>query len=402
MNKLEEFIETQTKKQTKKGYKTALTRFFRVIDKQPDKYIETHKGNPNLEEIKTDILKFLDDLEKDGFAPKSKKTYFQSVKSFLAEYDIELKKKMIDKIKKKIGKPKRISDEIIPTIDELKDILGNADIREKAFFLSLISSGCRVGELCSVKLDGIHFKENPTRIFISGVYAKGGESRHTFISQEATETIKSYLKVRDKYLENKSKKDYLKHIDKKMKDDNRLFPFSVSEAERSWEKLLREAGLDDRETQTKKRRLKRHIHVLRKVFRTQMGIAINNPDIVEAFIGHTDYIKRVYATYTYQQLGKIYLKGESSLTIYGGSIHNSQKLEELEKRNGIRQKVEARLTDRIIELEEELKKAREKEEKQRKYIEDKFADMERQLEGKLLSVADLSNDIKKLKEKKSK
>lgn len=75
-------------------------------------------------------------------------------------------------------------------LEYIRDACKNA--REKAIIDFLFSTGCRVSEMCNVKMKDIDFVNNT--VFIEN--GKGGKSRVTFINAEAEVSLKAYLKER--------------------------------------------------------------------------------------------------------------------------------------------------------------------------------------------------------------
>ncbi|MCJ7631175.1 hypothetical protein MUP77_02060 [Candidatus Bathyarchaeota archaeon] len=65
-------------------------------------------------------------------------------------------------------------------------------------------------------------------------------------------------------------------------------------------------------------RLTVHPHVLRKFFRTRLGAVIPT-DVVEFLMGHEGYLTKEYRKYEVEELAQFYKKGESALTVLGGS-----------------------------------------------------------------------------------
>nr|NIM44154.1 tyrosine-type recombinase/integrase [Nitrososphaeria archaeon]NIN53610.1 tyrosine-type recombinase/integrase [Nitrososphaeria archaeon]NIQ34131.1 tyrosine-type recombinase/integrase [Nitrososphaeria archaeon] len=92
------------------------------------------------------------------------------------------------------------------------------DVKGKALFLILLSSGMRIGECLKLKLDDVDLDreysvENevitvPT-IEIQGEYTKTGNPRVTFISNETKEIINEWFKIREKYIKTATKRSTL-------------------------------------------------------------------------------------------------------------------------------------------------------------------------------------------------
>ncbi|MCK4434976.1 tyrosine-type recombinase/integrase, partial [Candidatus Bathyarchaeota archaeon] len=257
--------------------------------------------------------------------PKSVQTWLAAVKSFLMENDVELPQRFWKRISKRIGSTRAVTEDIVPSNVQLRQILSHMRIKGKSFYLTLASSGMRIGELLKLKLDDVNFDVSPTRINIRAEYTKSGGRRYAFISDEATESLKEWLKIRDKNLRtaigrskhrpptNKEGKVLGKAPKRSVKDE-RLFPFTKQSAYQIWNNALDNTKLNGMDERTNRHKI--HAHVLRKFFRSRMATIIP-VDIVEALMGHEGYLTEVYRRYTSEQLGEFYKKGEATVNVFG-------------------------------------------------------------------------------------
>jgi integrase len=325
MDKIEKFLLRYNKDTTKKTYKMTLNRFFKEIKKDPNTYFD----DPiNMEVIEEDIIKFIDKLP-----IKSKRDYFLRVKKFLNYNDVELKQSFFDDMKLKVGRKTIYGEDKIPTKEELDKILSLGGIKEKALFLTLVSSGIRIGELLKIPKEDLHLEETPCRILIRPDYSKNGLRRNTFVSEECKEWLILWVEnERDKYLKmtiEKCKK-IKQAYGKKKENDNRLFPLSYNTVMVIWGNLLRKTNLDKKDPVIN--HYLRHIHTLRKYFRTKLGSV--NVDMTEHLMGHSGYLTRSYRQYALDELREFYQKGESILTIHGKSPYNGERIKQLEEELG--------------------------------------------------------------------
>jgi len=201
-------------------------------------------------------------------------------------------------------------------------------IRGQALTLLLESSGMRIGEALQLQPEDLDLETSPVQINLRGSYTKTGDPRITFMSDEAKETLLAWLKVKQDYMRVAVKKSHF-HI--KNPDDTRIFPFSDATFYIVWNRALHKAGLHKRDPSTKRATL--HPHVLRKFFRAKLGLVIP-VDVVEALMGHGEYLTEVYRKYPdpAKTLRDEYVKGVSSLLVYGSSEQSSE-IKELEDRN---------------------------------------------------------------------
>jgi len=313
LSKVKKFLDNYEVYGTQRNFYVAIQQFLKTfypettdenLEQIADKYF--NETNRNYEQ---DIITFLKSL--NGKAPLSIKLKLSNVKTFLIEYDVELPLKFWKKISRRIKGSRALTLDRIPTTAELKQIIMHMSIQGKAVYLTLESSGMRIGELLKTELDDIFLNEEPVRIQIRGEVTKTGNSRHVFISQEAKEAIIEWLKVRDDYLKASALKS---HFYEKSSDDPRLFPFIVSTSYSMWKKALHKSGLNGRDKSTNREKL--HPHVLRKFFRTMLGASGLQTDVIEALMGHEGYLTEVYRKYSLKTLREFYLKGEPSLLVF--------------------------------------------------------------------------------------
>lgn len=310
MNKIEEFLLNYHSKSTINTYRCFLKRFFVGINSNPDTYFNDNK------DYETDVKQFHHSLIDNP--PKTIYTALTVVRVFLSENDIELPAKFWRGIRNRTKGSRAVTDDKVPSNLELKKILSHADVRARAFFLTLASSGMRIGETCLIKLNDVDLDSNPSTIHIRAEYTKSGNKRICFISDEASDAIRAWLKHRDRYLitackRSKAFEGYYKRKEKKSPRDSRLFPFSKGTATDVWNRLLNNAEFGDVDERTKVHKM--HPHTLRKFFRTRLSL--NVPlDVVEALMGHEGYLTAAYRRYSPEQLGELYLNGMSNLAVF--------------------------------------------------------------------------------------
>ncbi len=252
--------------------------------------------------------------------PASAMVYMSTVKNWI-EYvlDVELTKRQTKLLRSRLPKGSRArTNEAELTSELLGRILTHCDVKGRALFLFLATSGIRIGEALQLRITDLDLTHEPVKVTIRGEYTKSGDGYNTFISEEAKKALVEWLKVRDEYIKSASGKG--KGLTKtgfgrglKREVDDRVFPFSMYVAMSMWNNAVRKAGLEDRDPSTNRRTL--HIHMLRKWFQSQLKQAGVPEDVVEAFIGHRGYLDASYRRYTKEQLIEAYRKGESYLYI---------------------------------------------------------------------------------------
>lgn len=294
MNIIDDFLSNFNKKNTIRNYRRALKDYFTVLNvEDPNAYFRADR------EYKTDVKKFCNSLSDK--APKTFVFKIAAVKSFFEENEAAFPKKEVKKFRMR-NNMTRISPITIDKVfskSELKKILSHGGLREKALFLTLVSSGMRISETLQLKPNDIDFDNDPPMIKIKKEYTKTKEKRVTFISYEAAEYLQQWLKVKDDYLEKYS--HCIQNIDKdiyKEKKDDRVFPFTANGG--AWKmlhKMLKNSGYDDKvEDLENVERYEFHLHSFRKFFRT--NLAVEMPvDMIEALMGHSGYLTDSYRRY---------------------------------------------------------------------------------------------------------
>lgn len=148
----------------------------------------------NLVDIQpTDIEYFLLTCRKNGGSTSyinSKRSYLSSFYTWLVSRG-EIKANPLNNVEKaKI--PERQKE--VFTEEEIKQLIDNAHcLRDKAIIMTLLSTECRVGELCSINLSDIDFLNGRIRVY--GV--KGKRDRLVPLDGETARLIHEYVDSRD-------------------------------------------------------------------------------------------------------------------------------------------------------------------------------------------------------------
>lgn len=354
-SRIESFLSQYQSEKTKHTYKWALGEYFKSV-----------YGNDNLEEnsdkyfaekrdYEEDLKNFLQQI--NGKPPLTVRLMIAAAKSFLIENDVELPQKFWRAILRKVKGTRAATMDAPPSNNQLRRIITHMPVQGTALFLTLASSGMRIGETLQLRLNDIELEKDPAKINLRREYAKTGNARITFISSEAKEAIQEWLKVRDDYLvaavkKSKKRPHYKGKFKGKSLDDDRLFPFDIPTAYYIWKNALKKSGFLKRDNGTN--RMVFHPHVLRKFFRSQMA-QLTDVDVVEALMGHEDYLTGVYRKYTPTQLAEFYKKGESSVLVFGKGIDVSELKENLKGVHKAVQAVAEDMNKQNTKLEEKVK-----------------------------------------------
>jgi integrase len=351
--KVKKFLDSYDNIQVRRNFEVAISQFFKsVYDKKVtgnlDKIAEKYFGEKRDHE--EDIVTFLKSM--NGLAPLTIKLRISNVKTLFIENDVELPQKFWRKITRRIKGSRALTLDRIPTNEELKKLLLHMPIQGKALFLTLESSGMRIGELLKSNIDDLFLNEDPARIQLRGEITKTGNPRHVFFSREAKEALTEWLKVRDDYLKSAVRKS---HFHDKDEDNPRVFPFNVSTAYSMWKKALHKSGLNGKDKSTGREKL--HPHTLRKFFRTRLGAVGSSVipiDVVEALMGHEGYLTEVYRKYSLENLRKFYLKCESALLVFTEAQEVTKLRQEVEERNKNLQTLVNGLTTENLEIKSKV------------------------------------------------
>lgn len=327
----EQFLESYTQSATRHTYHAGINSFLKSVY-QTDEKTETLASRYIKEVLagKRDCTRDVGDFityTQTGRAhkpmpPSSVKLYTVATYGFLAQccgIDIPTRvRRMLRQKMPKGGRARTIEDDL--TREKLRKILHHCDIRLKALFLLLVSSGIRVGEAIQLKLDDVTLEAAPPVVHVRGEYAKEGDPYTSFISSEAKEALQEWLKVREDFIKDTA---YRAHNIERRKfrpwqkqvtppAENSLFPFTYNSAQKAFIHVLQEADLYTQDKTTGIATI--HIHMLRKYFLSQIKTKIPS-EVAEALVGHAGYLSDAYRRYNTQQLAEFYRKGESALFI---------------------------------------------------------------------------------------
>lgn len=167
-----DFIAVQRTDNTKMLYKAALKNYFDFLGAIPEKYIQDMrnlskaKRNRAMDIYTNDLLRYSEYLNTTK-APKTSSSYFSIVKTFLLWNHIELDPVKMLKISKNSEKPYEITMEKPLTTEILSKLFDHSrGVLEKAYFLTLASSGMRLGEALQLQPEDFDFSSKPTKVNI--------------------------------------------------------------------------------------------------------------------------------------------------------------------------------------------------------------------------------------------
>jgi integrase len=297
----------------------------------------------------SDIVHFLAGMQAVGFAPTTIAVNRSALIGFLEENGIELSRLDERRIKKRLPRHRGVVEEEIITREHLQTISPLLGVRDRAVTLVLLASGARIGETLKLRIRDVDLDAEPARVVFREETTKNKERRISFLTPEAVDAVRVWLRVRDDYIQTAARRNVglvtQGHSRPKSLDDERLFPFARGSFDLGWTRALQRADLFRSCERTGRTTI--HPHGLRKAFRSWFG-AVAGPDAAEVLMGHSGYME-TYRKYTEEDLRQVYLKHCHVLTVTGESGKLAREVADLQKKNAV---LEQRLSTVLVAVEE--------------------------------------------------
>ncbi len=318
-----DFLSVYPKQATRKSYGAAVLLF---LDSQYGRHRAGKAVTPEEREVYErlagdylaratdhvgDIIRFIA-AQGDEAPPKSVAVRVAGVIQFLIHHDLDLSARDRRRIRQKMPRGGAVSKRGDLNHEEIRQILKHCDEHGRALFLLLASSGMRIGEALVLRFRDVDLEAVPATIEIRAGTTKARQTRTAFMSSEAVDEMRSWLKVRDKYLAETVERSGHGCVGKKEATSDRLFPFSDKTAESHWRTALGQAGLLEIDERTG--RATRTPHGLRAFFKSNLMLSCPEP-VVDEIIGHEGYLSSSYRRYSPQQLAECYAAAEHHVII---------------------------------------------------------------------------------------
>jgi integrase len=311
-----------------------------------------------------------------------------TVKNFFEYFDIDISPRKF-KLKVKLPKVVRKNKEALSK-EDIIEILNVCDnIRLRTYVMLLAASGMRAVEALSIRIKDIDFDSNPAKIFVRGEYTKTKTDRVIFLTEEATQQLRSWLtykyrKRRVCYKDEEKIKHHQNTIENERnssttttttiteyrtpekRESDLIFavyqstktpnPNSIyDDIARSFTKTLDRMGKGEREDGNENRR-QITLHSFRRFVKTTIS-DLGYSDYSEYFIGHSG---STYWTKKESEKAEIFRKVEPYLTFLnipqlerqGADIQS--KVEELEEVNQSLRNRDKMKDDAIAQLSDQL------------------------------------------------
>lgn len=329
-------IETYLSKisdESKSTYKSNIKGYFDIIKEDPEKYVVTDFEFLDNGERKVVLKKYYADLEKYSKAiknvpPKTIRNRFASVKKYFTTFHIDFPNQIWKDLNSQSGARKAYTKtkKCTPTVEDLRFILSEARLKQKALILFASVTGLRIDEAVIVKISNINW-ENRSVI----AKRKGGYYGIVFFTEECKKILDEWRSKRKDYIKNKRRKSKFAREGKQTKEDDRLFPFAENNARDMWNNLLERAGkpYNERVIVNKKhvnkkgkpyQRYTYNFHCLRRFWFSQLEGARAPKSHVDAIGAHSSELDSTYKQIT-SHTDKLAKKYKETYDQYSGCLN---------------------------------------------------------------------------------
>ncbi|MEM0506613.1 MAG: site-specific integrase [Thermosphaera sp.] len=344
---------------TRECYLKKLNSFLRFSELSSEDVVELARNDPRgLEHL---IVIFIDALKARGASGSTIRQHLQALKHLLVMNDLENSLNW-GKMSKLMPKARKVGLDRAPTKDEIRKLLGHADIRMKALILLLCSSGIRIGSVEYLRwkhLTPVEYKGYKFAKLVVPVSKGGGEAYTTFITPEAYETLKEYRRIREAEGEEITPESPLIRVVKWSRSEDKGVPLPAdsktlrNELHRLWERSGLRGKSGGRPHDVKA------VHGFRKFFATRLENSGVGRLVVETLLGHKTSLASNYYKPSEDELLKAYVKGIEELTIseaVEAKVEMRRRLEERDRRLAELEREYLSLQAKLSEMEKELRR----------------------------------------------
>ena len=305
---------------TVRVYKLGINHFAKFVETQYNcslgDIVESIKGK-SLDPY--DVLKeYVVYLDKQGKKPATLKLMITSVKGFLRHCKIQI---YSEEFQSRVRLPKNVRQREEPLTKEIiLRLLNIVSPKLRAIILVAVASGMRVGEIIQLRLDDIDFESKPILIRIRAETTKTRETRETFLTEEATRTLKDYLVRFFGWKENGSNEEIQAKVifgrtSKSQISDEEYYKKPLQTRESCLINSMRGYTQKVPELAKLNENGQRmiHFHAFRKFFYTALSNVVGS-NYAHALMGHHEYLDTYY-NLPEEKKRELYLKAEPHLTI---------------------------------------------------------------------------------------
>lgn len=248
------------------------------------------------------IDRFVQHLIDTGRSSSTVRIYFAAVKGLLLYEEVDLK---LNRLKNRVVLPPQYDESVdrAPTAEELKGIFLRLNLRGKTLLSVLVSSGMRLGEAASLKIEDIDFTSEPVGVRLRAKITKAKRDRTVYISGESASFLKEYLGDSASRTE-----EYVFFTGKPLEKPR------LGALYNQIMRAVKKAGIYVKMV-SDSRRYQIHPHSFRKYFFSQVLASGVERGVAELWMGHKYGLDASYHQLPEEHLKKEYLKAEQRLTI---------------------------------------------------------------------------------------
>jgi integrase len=299
-NSIEAYVLGFKSDATRETYLKKLRQFLSTFNLTPDQFLELAQTNPK--EAEKFLIRYISQ-RKDEVSGSTIRGLKEAVKAFLLMNDVENGINW-EKISRMMPHARKVGQDRAPTVEEVREILANCDLRMKAIILLLVSGGMRIGAFDYLRWKDVEPVKLGDQEFAKvTVYRGEPEQYTTFVTPEAYRTLVEYRERRKNRGDNLTSETYLIGHERVTSDK----PVSSQTIKNIVIKLLWEIGM-----RKEHKRVQEFIavHGFRKFFETNAKRILRAED-VERLKGHlSNYYKP-----TDEYLASEYVKAVPYLTV---------------------------------------------------------------------------------------
>lgn len=328
--------------------------FYRVegssLEQKSENFLKVIKHGKKTQKLTDLIMRYmlyhLNRVQKKEISTSTVRNYYKPIKLFCEMNSIVLNWKIISK-----GFPSapESSNDRIPTLDEIKELIKYPDRRIKPVALTMISSGIRVGAWEWLKWKHIiPLYDEEKRVIAAKIIVYDGEPEQyfSFITPEAYFSLKDWMEFREIQGETITRESWLMRdiwntgrIISNVKELNLKGTSGlISAPKRADSNAIRQIFTrawkiqNIREMDNQRRHEFKSTHCFRKYFETN---ALNSMKLlnVKILMGHDTGLEKSYYKPVEKDLLQDYLRAIESLSIDGNQMKLIKEVEELREKS---------------------------------------------------------------------
>jgi integrase len=184
------FLDSLRADETKRKYAYSLSKYQEFLGL---KDVNELLLDNNVRTIENAIISYILKMRKEGYSFSSLNTRLAAIVHFYTMNDIVINRK---KIGKYLGEDIKTVRDRAYTIEEIKKIVDACDLKYKIVVTLMVSSGCRIGAIASLKIKDTKYieKQRLHQIFFC---TNTGDEYYSFCTPECSNYIMEYLQYRE-------------------------------------------------------------------------------------------------------------------------------------------------------------------------------------------------------------